>query len=103
MKFFETKETEVDNNVQSIYVGEAEKNPFHLDTDFLDSRLEAIDEFCLEFHKQARDRELKSPSNALSPDNSSEHLNNNNNRHNTHTKSNVLGGNQIQDINKEKH
>ena len=79
-----------------IVGAEAENNPIHEDRDYLDERIQAIDEYCLEFHKQVQARELQD-SRVISPTDSGDLL-----RH-THQKTSILNGLNLQDANKEKH
>ena len=80
-----------------IVGAEAEKNPIHEDRDYLDERIQAIDEYCLEFHKQVQARELQD-SRIISPTDSGDLL-----RHNHPKTTSILNGLTLQDTNKEKH
>ena len=61
----------------------------------MDSKITAIDEYCLEFHKYTQDRELKGSLNTMSPTDSGEQLLNNSRHSNNHSKSNVIGSGAI--------
>ena len=89
-------EEKINDEVNVIVGAEAEKNPIHEDRDYLDERIQAIDEYCLEFHKQVQARELQD-SRIISPTDSGDLL-----RH-THQKTGILNGLTLQDANKEKH
>ena len=79
-------EEKINDEVNVIVGAEAEKNPIHEDRDYLDERIQAIDEYCLEFHKQVQARELQD-SRVISPTDSGDLL-----RQHTHTKTSILNG-----------